>query len=65
MNRYEGCACRNCQTGRGACLKIPAGDPYWVVRKPNGQEIGPFATHAEASACARRVHGGTPVKREA
>ena len=39
---------------------------YWVVRRPNGQESGPFSTHAEALAYARRVPGGgTPVKREA
>lgn len=57
------CACRNCQTGQGACLKAPG--VHWVVRLPNGRERGPYATHSEALAAARRAGGGTPVQREA
>lgn len=63
MSGYENCGCRNCQTGQGACLKIPVG-PYWVVRLPSGRETGPFSTHAEALTASRRARGGTPMKRE-
>jgi hypothetical protein len=59
---YLQCACRNCQTGQGACLKAPGA--HWVVRRPNGAEAGPYGTHAEALAAARRFGGGTPEKRE-
>jgi hypothetical protein len=45
---------------------IMSKNTYWVVRRPNGKESGPFGTHAEALAYARRIPGGgTPVKREA
>ena len=65
MNAYQGCGCRNCQVGQGACLKTTAGAPYWVVRLASGRETGPFATHADALDAARRSGGGTPVEREA
>lgn len=62
VSGYTNCACRNCQMKSGVCLKVAVG-PSWVVRRPNGRESGPFSSHAEAAAYARRVPGGgTPMQ---
>lgn len=57
--RYEECGCVSCSSGRGSCMKVPTGDA-WGVRRPEGRRVGPFASHGEALAYARRV-AGTPV----
>lgn len=62
--RFECCGCVSCSRGRGACVKVPTG-PAWGVLRPDGRVVGPFARHAEALRYGRNVvRGGTPVPLE-